>query len=112
MLNNNQDKTRKVYYSIGEVASMIGVSTSLLRFWEGEFPHIKPGNNSKGERRYKQNDIDNIKQIYSLVKEQGRTLQGAKDYIASNRPSRNLEMITGLERLKDFLLEIKSRLPN
>lgn len=63
----------KVYYSIGEVADMFGVNTSLIRFWEKEFDVIKPHKNKKGNRQFTKADIDNFHLIYHLVKEKGMT---------------------------------------
>jgi len=71
-------KVEKLYYSIGEVAKMFNVNTSLIRFWEKEFDIIKPKKNKKGNRLFTQQDIDNFHIIYHLVKEKGMTLKGAK----------------------------------
>ena len=68
----------KVYYSIGEVADMFGVNTSLIRFWEKEFDVIKPHKNKNGNRQFTKADIDNFHLIYHLVKEIGMTLKGAQ----------------------------------
>lgn len=68
----------KLYYSIGEVAKMLDVNTSLIRFWEKEFDILKPHKNKKGNRLFTLKDLDNIKKIYELVKVKGLTLQGAK----------------------------------
>lgn len=72
----------KLYYSIGEVADMFGVSTSLIRYWESEFPSLRPGKNNRGERKFTPKDIEQVELIYSLVKERGFTLEGAKKEIA------------------------------
>ncbi|MCK4638586.1 MAG: MerR family transcriptional regulator, partial [Bacteroidales bacterium] len=69
----------RLYYSIGEVAKMFNVNTSLIRFWEKEFDIIKPKKNKKGNRLFTQQDVDNFYVIYNLVKERGYTLQGAKE---------------------------------
>ena len=55
------EKPSKLYYTIGEVAAMLKVSASLIRFYEGEFPHLRPKTNKKGDRRYKMADIEAIK---------------------------------------------------
>ena len=68
----------KLYYSIGEVAEMFGVSNSLIRYWETEFNALKPTKNKKGDRRFMVKDIRTLEKIYTLVKERGFTLEGAK----------------------------------
>ena len=74
----------KKYYSIGEVAEMLKVATSLIRFWETEFDIIKPKKNRKGNRQFTKEDIENVKLIYHLVKDRGYTLQGAKVLLKSS----------------------------
>lgn len=69
---------QKQYFSISEVATMLGVNASLLRFWEKEFKQIQPKTNARGKRAYKAKDIEVIRSVYLLVKEQGFTLVGAK----------------------------------
>lgn len=71
--------TQKLYYSIGEVAALFGVNTSLIRFWENEFDILKPSKTKKGNRLFTAQDIENIKTIFKLVKGEGYTLQGAKE---------------------------------
>ena len=68
----------KKYYTIGEVAKKINVKTSLIRFWENEFETLNPKKNKKGLRKYTHKDITDLEKIYSLVKIQGYTLEGAK----------------------------------
>lgn len=84
--------TVKLYYTIGEVSEMFDVNTSLIRFWEKEFDIIKPKKNKKGNRLFTPEDIDNLKVIYNLVKEQGLTLDGAKKYLKENRKTVKHEM--------------------
>jgi len=104
----------KKYYTIGEVAEMLDVATSLIRFWESEFDIIKPKKNRKGNRQFTQEDIDNVKLIYHLVKEKGYTLQGAKDILKNNSMNKimdNLSMVESLRKVRGFLVEIKNQLP-
>lgn len=68
----------KRYYSIGEVAEQFNVSKSLIRFWETEFDHLRPYKNSKGDRRFTEQNIQQVREIFHLVKERGFTLNGAK----------------------------------
>ena len=102
----------KVYFSIGEVAVMFNVNTSLIRFWEKEFDIIKPHKNQKGTRFFTQQDIDNFHLIFHLVKERGFTLQGAKDKLNENKTETidQHEIVKSLEKIKNFLIEIKESL--
>jgi DNA-binding transcriptional MerR regulator len=102
----------KKYFSIGEVAKMLNVTTSLIRFWESEFEIIKPKKNRKGNRQFTQEDIANVRLIYHLVKEQGYTLQGAKDMIRNddNDIKEKVEIIDSLKRVRSFLVEVRDRL--
>jgi DNA-binding transcriptional MerR regulator len=102
-------KIEKEYYSIGEVAEMFGVATSLIRFWEKEFSIIKPHKNNKGNRVFNKKDIENFRLIHHLVKEKGYTLQGANEIIKSQKAisTDKLEIIDSLKNLKSFLVELK-----
>lgn len=95
----------KLYYGIGEVANYFGVSQSLLRFWESEFSFLKPKRNKKGTRFYAKKDIDQIEEIFFLVKTKGYTLQGAKDALAKSKKG-----ISKNEAVKNELLAIKKEL--
>ncbi len=103
----------KLFYSIGEVAEMFVVNTSLIRFWEKEFDIIKPKKNKKGNRLFTPEDIDNLKVIYNLVKEQGLTLDGAKKYLKENRKVVKHEFKTEKNQFSEIenkLRQIKNRL--
>jgi DNA-binding transcriptional MerR regulator len=109
----------KLYYSIGEVADMFDVNSSLIRFWEKEFTLIKPKKNKKGNRLFTPKDILNFNKIYILVKEQGYTLEGAKLALKSGAEPQNIaessnnsnhdhaELITRLEKLKLRLMDLR-----
>lgn len=106
----------KLYYSIGEVADMFDVNTSLIRFWEKEFPMVKPKKNKKGNRLFSPKEIEKIDRIYTLVKEKGYTLEGAKKAMRGKsepvqeviQKNNNAEVIQRLERLKSRLLRLKA----
>jgi DNA-binding transcriptional MerR regulator len=102
----------KRYYKIGEVASVFGVNTSLIRFWEKEFEIIKPKKNAKGNRMFTPEDISNFKLIFNLVKERGFTLEGAKQKLKKNPDDtvNNFEIISRLESVKSELIKIKNQL--
>ncbi|NGM62910.1 MerR family transcriptional regulator [Sphingobacterium sp. SGG-5] len=102
----------KLYYTMGEVTRMFGVNASQIRFYEREFDILQPKKNKKGNRLFTQDDIANLKIIFNLVKEKGFTLQGARDYLRSNKTEakENQRVIDSLERLKSFLLEVRDSL--
>ena len=105
-----EDQTRKSFYTIGEVAEIFQVNTSLIRFWEKEFDVIRPHRNKKGNRLFTQKDVDNFHHIFRMVKEQGFTLQGAKEQLKS-KPVEGQQATLGiaesLRRIKTLLLELK-----
>lgn len=105
-------KEGKLYYSISELSKHFDVAPSLLRYWESEFPSIKPTRNSKGTRFYTKRDIDEIARIYLLVKEKGYTLQGAKDKIKADKQkiNANVEVINKLESIRSFLTKLKEQI--
>ncbi|AUC13772.1 transcriptional regulator [Tenacibaculum sp. SZ-18] len=106
------DLPEKRYYKIGEVAKAFNVNTSLIRFWEGQFDIIKPKKNAKGNRLFTQQDIENFKLIYNLVKERGFTLDGAKQKLKQDpeKVMKNQEIISRLEAVKAELIQIKNQL--
>lgn len=109
-----KDKNLKIYYSVGEVAKMLGVSESLLRFWEKEFPQITPKKAGRGIRQYRQEDIETLKLIYHLVKERGMTLQGARqrleDNPVANATESNFELVERLKAIREELVSMRDAL--
>lgn len=95
----------KLYYSIGEVAKIFEVNSSLIRFWESEFDILKPKKNKKGNRLFTQKDLAYLKIIYDLVKEKGHTLEGAKRALKDDRNA-----LLERQELKDRLIKIRSQL--
>lgn len=82
----NLNKNLKLYYSIREVAEMFGLNESTLRYWEQEFPYLKPKNSGPAKiRQYQEKDIEQIKLIHNLVKVRGFKLAAAKKIINNNR---------------------------
>lgn len=102
----------KLYYTMGEVTEMFNVNASQIRFYEREFDIIQPKKNKKGNRLFTPEDIEHLKIIFNLVKDRGYTLQGARDYLRSNKnqAKENQRVIDSLEKLKKFLIEVKERL--
>lgn len=69
---------KKLYYSISEVADITGVKAHVLRYWETEFPTLRPKKTRAGSRRYRQADIDAVLAIKELLYERGFKIAGAR----------------------------------
>ena len=100
----------KLYYTISEVADQLGVTQSLLRFWESEFPDLRPTKNARGVRMYRQEDIDLLKRIKYLTKECGFTLDGAREQLHTPNASDEMQLIDTLKDVRAFLTDLKSQL--
>jgi len=104
--------SKKIFYSIGEVAKIFKVNVSLIRFWEQEFEIIKPKKNKKGNRLFTKKDLENFHVIYHLVKERGFTLNGAKNKLKENKTDtiNNAEIVNRLKDIKGFLIRLKKEI--
>lgn len=103
----------KLYYSIGEVAEILCEAPSLVRFWTNTFSRfLKPSRNGKGNRQYKADDIEVLKQIHYLVKEKGLTLEGAERQMAQSRQtvSNSVKALESLKAIRAQLVEIKENM--
>jgi len=98
----------KLFYSIGEVAKMFDVNTSLIRFWEKEFKQIAPKKTESGKRKFTQKDIRIFEKIYELVKEKGFTLAGAKEELKTSKKnnSKISQIELKLAQIKTTLVEL------
>ena len=109
----NLNKKLKLYYSIKEVAQMFGVNESTLRFWEQEFPYLKPKTSGPAKiRQYQEKDIEQIRLIHNLVKVRGFKLAAAKKIINSNRDGaeRKAEVLTRLIDIRSELQALKKQM--
>jgi len=101
----------KLYYSISEVAEMTGLEPYVLRFWEKEFPLLKPKKNRAGNRSYQQKDIDLINQIKHLLYDEGYTIDGAKSKLKTLRyGDEEAKLVTEKMRLKNLLMEVRKEI--
>lgn len=108
---NDEELFKRQYYSIGEVAEMFRVNTSLIRFWANEFDILQPRKNRKGDRHFRPVDIKNILLIHELLRRRKLTIEGAKDFLRKNkRAQERFEMIESLRKIRNFFLEIKASL--
>ena len=103
--------TDKLYFTIGEVAEIFNVNTSLIRYWEQEFEQLHPHKNRKGDRRFVKKDIETLLTIYILVKEKGFTIEGAKKALTEDSASTvKRELLKKLLEIKNELLKLKNQI--
>lgn len=107
-----KDNLNKKFYKIGDVAEILNIPTSTLRFWEKEFTVIKPKRNAKNIRVYTAKDIETIKMIYYLLKEKGLKLDAAQAMIKRNRDgvSKQWEVVDRLKQVKEQLIQLDNAL--
>ncbi len=74
----------KLYFRIGEVARLCRLPAYVLRFWETEFPQLKPTKSSTGQRMYRQRDVENVVRIRTLLYDQGFTIAGARQQLKTD----------------------------
>jgi DNA-binding transcriptional MerR regulator len=108
----NKDIELKLFYSISEVAEMFQVNESTLRFWEKEFPALAPKKAGRGIRQYQQKDIDLIRLIHHLVKEEGMTIPGARQRLKVNKDNtdKKVEVIERLRQVRKELVGMRDAL--
>ena len=107
----------KLYHSISEVSNILGLKQYVLRYWETEFPSIKPDKNRAGNRVYKKKYIDNFKIIQKLLHEKKYTIKGARQYLKDNGKKTNdfgdtssRKIIKSSANNIDALMKVKSGL--
>jgi DNA-binding transcriptional MerR regulator len=103
---------KKLYYPIGEVAGWFNVNTSLIRYWEKEFKQLQPRKTRKGDRLFRAQDIEFLKQIYYLLREKKYSIDGAKTYLKNNKEKANkdLSLLNNLKDIRNFLMSLKASL--
>ncbi len=106
------EKDTKKYYAISEVSEMVGVSESLLRYWEKMFPTIHPKKSGRNIRQYTKEDIEEVKMVHNLVKVRGMKLATARETIQKNRSgvSSVAEAMDKLQEIRAELVQIKKEL--
>jgi len=107
-----KDKVMKLYSSIKEVAEEIGVNESTLRYWEKEFPFLKPKVSANNVRKYAEKDIEQVRLIYNLVKVKGLKISAARKYLMQNRAGaeKSSEILHTLMGVRDELCELKKQI--
>ncbi len=96
----------KLFYRIGEVSRITGLEPYVLRFWETEFPHLRPEKRKSGQRLYTKRDLDNINQVKELLYQQGFTITGAKKKLKRRSSKDSTDIIKHVVREIRELLEL------
>ena len=71
----------KLYFRIGEVARLLDLAPYVLRFWESEFPQLKPNKGGTGQRLYRRRDVEAVAEIRHLLYDEGYTIPGARQFL-------------------------------
>ena len=102
----------KLYYNIREVAEMMQVPEHTLRFWEKEFSALKPKKTSGGTRQYTRQDIELIRHIHHLVKEQGLTIKAARARLKTSKQQvvDRQDIVERLKGIRNELMKMKAKL--
>lgn len=100
----------KLYYRIGEVSAITGVPSYVLRFWEGEFPSIKPRRTDSGQRLYRPVDLDRIRLIKDLLHRQKYTIQGARRFLKQQESPPTADWWSELQMIRRELKAIRELL--
>ncbi len=111
------DKERIKYYRIGEVAKLTSLPAYTIRYWEQEFPELRPRKSRTGRRLYTDNDLDLVRRIKNLLHEQGYTIRGARELLAKSEANPNIvsedreaRLVHKLHKLRRQLEELQKLL--
>ena len=108
----NEDKNLKLYYTVREVSEMVGVPEHTLRFWEKEMPALNPKKSTGGARQYTKQDIELVRLIHHLVKDQGLTIKAARARLKTSKRQvvNRQEIVTRLRDIRAELMLMKEKL--
>jgi DNA-binding transcriptional MerR regulator len=102
--NPQQSQPNKLFYRIGEVSRLSGLEQYVLRYWESEFPQLKPNKGKSGQRLYTKKDLDAVLHIKQLLYKEGYTISGARKKLNGRGDRDSLE--SAVETAKKELREI------
>jgi DNA-binding transcriptional MerR regulator len=107
--NPQQQQSSKLFYRIGEVSRLSGLEQYVLRYWESEFPQLKPNKGRSGQRLYSRKDLDTVLKIKQLLYKEGYTISGARKKMNSRGDRDTLESVveTAKKELRDILELLK-----
>lgn len=109
---SRKDTPDKLYFKIGEVASLLGVKPYVLRYWESEFSSIKPAKTRSQHRMYRQRDVDVLREVKRLLYEERLTIEGAKKRLKAGKRASKPKAGTanGDPQLRAVLLRIRKEI--
>ncbi len=96
------DLSRKLYYTIGEVSELTGIKPHVLRYWESEFPTLRPRKGRGGSRRYRRADIEHVLTIRELLHERGYRIDGARRHLEDQRRQATAPSSRGSQLFLEF----------
>lgn len=105
-MSYNPDKDVKLYYNIGEVATLFDVNETTLRFWEKEFPNLSPKKTGRGIRQYTKADLEQVRIVHNLVKVRGLKIAAARELLRKNK-SGTMQTIEVVDRLRAIRQELQ-----
>lgn len=112
-MSTRRELPAKLYYRIGEVASIVGVEPHVLRYWETEFRSVRPQKSAKGQRIYSRRDVDTLLKVKELLYSHRFTIAGARRKLreggvepASPEPAPSVDA----QRMREALLELRGEL--
>lgn len=115
IVDDSQGLPDKLYFRIGEVASLVGVDAHVLRYWESEF-RMKPHRSSSGQRLYRKQDLSRFFRIKRLLHDEGYTIAGARKALSGGAKTQQVDVprlraaLTRLQDLRSRILELRDEL--
>ena len=100
----------KLYHTISEVCDLVGEEAHVLRYWESEFPQLRPKKNKAGKRTYTRNDIDTLFRIRQLLREEKYTLEGARQAMKQKPEAGALAVAPDLASVRSLLVDVRDRI--
>jgi len=100
----------KLYFRIGEVAELCRLPAYVLRFWETEFPQLKPVKSSTGQRMYRRKDVDMLLRIKKLLYDEGFTIAGARQHLKESKAEKSQALLPFPQRSSADLKQVRQGL--
>jgi DNA-binding transcriptional MerR regulator len=106
MSSKPQQPLNKLFYRIGEVSRLTGLEAYVLRYWETEYPQLKPQKGKSGQRLYKKEDVEHVLRIKQMLYSEGYTIAGARKKLSSKAGQDPANIIESAQKELRDILEI------